>query len=204
MAFARSKRAIILYDAAYAAYIRDPLLPRSIFEIEGAHEVAIEINSFSKLAGFTGVRLGWTVVPNALLFADGSSVKKDWSRIMTTLFNGASNIAQQGALGVLDPVGQQETAQLVNYYMENARLIRTTLLAIGLEVFGGDNAPYLWVHFKGRKSWDVFQDWLERLHLMITPGSGFGPSGEGFMRMTAFGHREQILEAIDRIQNEKP
>ena len=203
IAFAKKNGSIIIYDAAYAAYIRAPHLPRSIYEIEGAHEVALEINSFSKIAGFTGVRLGWTIVPNALRYEDGTPIKKDWTRIMTTIFNGASNIAQQGGLGVLDPLGQQETAQLVNFYMENALLLRTVLQEKGYEVFGGDNAPYLWIRFRERSSWDVFQEFLERLHLVTTPGSGFGPSGEGFVRMTAFGHRENILQAIERLRNNK-
>lgn len=202
VAFAKANRSIIIYDAAYAAYIQDVQLPCTIYEIEGAREVALEINSFSKIAGFTGVRLGWTVVPEELRFEDGTAVKQDWTRVMTTIFNGASTIAQQGGLGVLDPVGQQEIGQLVNFYMDNARLIRSALQTKGFEVFGGDNAPYLWVRFKGRNAWDVFQEWLEHLHLVTTPGAGFGPSGQEFLRLTAFGHREHILEAVERIVNE--
>jgi LL-diaminopimelate aminotransferase len=198
--YARRNKSILLFDTAYAAYIQDPTLPRSIFEIPGAREVAIETSSFSKIAGFTGVRLGWTVVPEELKYEDGSYVKADWNRIMTTLFNGASNIAQAGGLAILQPQGQQETTALARFYMENAQIIKSALTGLGLTVYGGDNAPYLWVDFKGRNSWEVFQELLEECHLVATPGSGFGPAGEGFMRFSAFGHREQVLEAADRLK----
>lgn len=201
VAFAKEQRAIILYDAAYAIFIQDPELPRSIFEIEGAREVAIEISSFSKIAGFTGVRLAWTVVPDTLQFEDGSPVIRDWSRIMTTLFNGASNISQKGGMAVLEPQGWREVTQQVAHYLENAAILKQALESKGLDVFGGVHAPYLWVRFKGRNSWDVFQEFLEKLHIVTTPGVGFGPSGEGFLRLTAFGLRPQILEAADRITN---
>jgi LL-diaminopimelate aminotransferase len=153
--FAKENRSIIIFDAAYANYIQDPSLPRSIFEIEGARNVAIEISSFSKLAGFTGVRLGWTVVPTELCYDDGSSVKADWNRLMSTLFNGASNISQAGGCAVLEEAGLQEVSALTQFYMENAAMIKRTLEKIGYEVYGGSNAPYLWVRFKRRKSWDV-------------------------------------------------
>jgi LL-diaminopimelate aminotransferase len=203
VAFAKKNHSLILFDAAYASYIQDPDLPKSIYEIEGAKEVAIEINSFSKLAGFTGVRLGWTVVPNALKYDNGASIRADWNRITTTLFNGASILSQYGGLAVLEKKGMKEAKDLIDFYLENARLVKTTLEELGYEVFGGDNAPYLWVRFPDRKSWDVFQEILEKTHIVTTPGSGFGPAGEGFLRFTAYGKRENILEAIHRLKKFK-
>ena len=199
--FAESNRSIIIFDSAYANYIQDPLIPKSIFEIEGAKKVAIEISSFSKLAGFTGVRLGWTVIPNELKYDDGASVKADWNRLTSTIFNGASNIAQAGGCAVLDEDGLQEIASLSKFYLENAKIIKETLKDLGYEVFGGENAPYLWVRFKGQNSWDVFQQFLEQYHIVTTPGSGFGPEGEGYIRFTAFGHRKDILRAAARLKN---
>lgn len=204
VAFARRNRSIILYDAAYAAYIRTPDLPRSIFEIEGAREVAIELGSFSKLAGFTGVRLGWTVVPRELTFDDGSSVARDWSRITSTIFNGASNLAQPGGVAVLEPAGLLQVKRIVDGYMANASLLRSVLHGRGCTVYGGDNAPYLWVHFPGRKSWEIFQEMLEQRQLVTTPGVGFGPSGEGFVRLTAFGTPEQVEIAVKRLSGNSP
>lgn len=197
--FAKANQSIILFDSAYANYIQNESYPRSIYEIPGAKEVAIEISSFSKIAGFTGVRLGWTVVPDALRFEDGSSVRADWNRLTSTIFNGASNIAQSGGIAVLDHRGQEEIKALTNFYKENARLIRTTLKSLGYEVYGGDNAPYVWVKFNFRKSWDIFQDFLEKFHIVTTPGSGFGPEGEGFIRISAFNSRANIHEALARI-----
>jgi LL-diaminopimelate aminotransferase len=197
--FAAANQSIIIYDSAYASFIQDPSLPKSIYEIEGAKKVTLEISSFSKLAGFTGVRLGWTVVPDELLFDDGSSVKTDWYRLMSTIFNAAPIISQHGGLAVLEEKGMQEAYQIIHYYLENARIIKEALVGLGYEVYGGGNAPYIWVRFNGRNSWDVFQEFLERYHLITTPGSGFGVQGEGFLRFTAFGHRENILEAVERI-----
>lgn len=202
--FAKHNHSIIIFDSAYANYIQDPTLPKSIFELEGAHEVAIELGSFSKIAGFTGVRLGWSIVPDALKFDDGSSVKADWKRIMSTIFNGASNIAQYGGYAALQKEGIEEIAALTAFYMENTRLIREAMQQLGYEVFGGQNAPYLWVRFKERHSWDVFQEFLEKFHLITTPGIGFGPEGEHFIRLTAFGHREHILNALKRLQIPRP
>jgi LL-diaminopimelate aminotransferase len=197
--FAKRNKSIVIFDAAYANYIMDPSVPKSIYEIDGADEVAIELGSFSKLAGFTGVRLGWSIVPEKLRYEDGSSVKADWSRLMSTLFNGASNIAQQGGCAVLDQKGMQEVAALTSFYMENTRIIREALLSQGHATYGGNNAPYLWVHFPGRNSWDVFQEFMEQYHIVTTPGSGFGPAGEGFIRLTAFGHRNNVVEAMKRL-----
>ena len=199
VAFAEANQSIIIFDAAYAHYIQDPDLPKSIYEIEGAKKVAIEINSFSKLAGFTGIRLGWCVVPEELKYEDGSSVKTDWQRLVTTIFNGASNIAQQGGCAIAEEKGLGEISILTQFYLENARLLAGTLTDSGHEVFGGIHAPYLWVRFKGKKSWDIFDYFLEHYHIITTPGSGFGPSGEEFIRLSAFGHRENILTAINRF-----
>lgn len=197
--FAKANRSIIIFDSAYANYIQDPAIPKSIYEIEGAKQVAIEINSFSKLAGFTGVRLGWSVIPEDLKYDDGTSIKADWNRLTSTVFNGASNIAQAGGCAVLDRL--TEISSLSKFYLENARIINDALMGLGHEVFGGVNAPYLWVRFKEQKSWDVFQHFLNRYHIVTTPGSGFGPAGEGFIRFTAFGRRENILQAVRRLQS---
>jgi LL-diaminopimelate aminotransferase len=196
--FAKRNRSLIIFDAAYANYIQDASLPKSIFEIEGAKEVAIEVNSFSKLAGFTGVRLGWTVIPEALTYEDGSSVRADWNRLTTTIFNGASNIAQTGGFTLLTK-GLEEITALTQLYLENARLIKEKLEELGFPVYGGVNAPYLWVYFEKKSSWEMFQYCLEELHLITTPGSGFGPAGEGFLRFSAFGERANILRAIERL-----
>ena len=196
----KERGSFLIFDAAYSHYIQDKNLPRSIFEIEGARECAIELNSFSKMAGFTGVRLAWSVVPDEMMFEDGSPVKKDWHRIHTTFFNGASCIAQAGAEAALRERGLSEVEEQVQFYLENGRIIRETLINKGLDVYGGDNAPYLWVPFPGKTSWEAFEELLERAHLISTPGSGFGPAGEGFIRFSSFGHRENILEAAERLR----
>lgn len=203
VAYAKKNKCIIIFDAAYACYIQDPNIPKSIFEIPGARDVAIELGSFSKLAGFTGVRLGWSIVPNELKYEDGGSVKADWHRLMSTIFNGASNIAQRGGEAVLDDKGWHDVNEITRFYMENARILREVLESGGHKVFGGTSAPYLWVSFKGRKSWDVFQELLERFQLITTPGIGFGPGGDEYVRMTAFGSRENILEAAKRLRDFK-
>jgi LL-diaminopimelate aminotransferase len=201
---AKEKGSIIIYDSAYSSFIRDPALPKSIFEIEGARACAIEVSSFSKPIGFTGVRLGWTVIPEELVFADGTSVGKDWTRVMTTIFNGASNIAQYGGLASLDEKGLAETRELTDYYLANAAIIRTALCGpnfkkAGVELFGGDNAPYVWARFPGRKSWEIFDLILDSCQVVCTPGAGFGPAGESFIRFSSFGHREQVIEACARL-----
>ncbi len=197
--FAKAQRSIIIFDAAYSMYIQDPTLPKSIFEIPGAKEVAIEVHSLSKSAGFTGVRLGWSVVPEELKFEDGTPVRTDWSRVVTTLFNGASNVAQRGGLVALSDAGMKEMQELVAFYMENAKIIREAVVSKGIEVHGGTNAPYLWARFPGRSSWDSFSEILNKAHIVTTPGSGFGPAGEGFLRLSAFGHRADIIEAAKRL-----
>eukprot|EP00803_Ostreobium_quekettii_P003671 evm.model.scf_66EXC.14 EVM.evm.TU.scf_66EXC.14 scf_66EXC:126003-130407(-) len=198
--FAKRNGSIIVYDAAYALYCEEPDCPKTIYEIPGADEVALEVNSFSKYAGFTGVRLGWTVVPDALRFSDGTPVKTDFNRIMTTCFNGASSIAQAGALACLEPEGYSQMMNVISFYKENAAILRKTFIDMGFSVYGGINSPYVWVGFPGQKSWDVFADILEKCHIVTTPGSGFGPGGEGFVRASAFSTRENVNEAVSRFQ----
>lgn len=200
VAFAKKNGSIIIYDAAYAPFIRSPNVPRSILEIEGARDVAIEVNSFSKYAGFTGVRLGWVVVPNELRFADGSPVKADFDRIMSTCFNGASNIVQAGGVACLDPEGLAEIEDLINYYMENAKILRDTMSELGFSVYGGHDAPYIWVHFPNQNSWDVFNKILNEAQVVTIPGAGFGPGGEGYLRLSAFAPREQCIKASERLR----
>ncbi len=195
----KEKRGLIVFDAAYAAFIRQDDLPRSIYEIPGAREVAIETSSFSKPAGFTGVRLGWTVVPKELCFEDGSPVWNDFHRLVTTLFNGASIFAQTAGLSALSPAGLAETRSQIHYYMTNAQIIGKTLRECGFEVFGGENAPYLWARIPGRDSWSAFDELLHKAHIVCTPGAGFGPAGEGFLRFSAFSHRENVEEAVLRL-----
>lgn len=204
VAFARDAGCIVLFDAAYSFFIQDETLPRSIYEIEGAETCAIEMQSFSKPAGFTGVRLGWCVVPDALRFEDGSRVQDAWTRITNTAFNGASNIAQAGGFAALDDEGLRQMRSTIRYYLDNASVIRRTLQsgafrAMGVEVYSGGNAPYVWASFAGRKSWDVFDEILRQCHVVVTPGAGFGPSGESFIRFSSFGHREDIEEACRRL-----
>lgn len=198
--FAKTNKSIIVFDAAYAAFVQDSQLPKSIFEIEGAKDVAIEIGSFSKMAGFTGVRLGWTIIPNELKYEDGTLINGDWHRLICTVFNGASNIAQKGGMAVLDDLGWRETEEQVHFYLENAKIIKKVLDQQGLEVYGGYHSPYLWVRFNSRNSWDVFQELMDDYHIITTPGSGFGPSGEGFIRFSSFAHRNHVLLATERLQ----
>ena len=202
--YARAHEATILYDAAYAAYIRDADVPHSIYEIAGAREVAIECRSFSKSAGFTGLRLAYTVVPKEAQgrTARGEAVSLNtlWLRRTSTKSNGAPYIVQKAAAAAYTPDGQKQVRRLIDYYMENAAIIRDGLMAAGLTVYGGRNAPYLWVRTPaGLSSWDFFDKLLAEAHVVGMPGSGFGPSGEGYFRLTAFGSREQTEEAVARI-----
>ncbi len=203
--WARRQGAVILYDGAYEAYIRDPEIPHSIYEIQGAREVAIEFRSFSKSAGFTGTRCAFTVVPKELQGrdADGKTVSLNalWFRRMSTKFNGVPYVVQRAAAAVYTDEGRRQTRAIIDYYMENARIIRQGLEATGLAVYGGRNAPYIWVKTPpGLSSWDFFDKLLNEAHVVGTPGSGFGPSGEGYFRLTAFGRREQAEEAVQRIK----
>ena len=198
----KERGSILVFDAAYAPFIRTPGVPKSIFEIEGAKEVAIEVNSFSKYAGFTGVRLGWTVIPSALKFADGTPVKQDFNRVMTTAFNGASNIVQSGGMACLDDEGMKEIDSLIDYYLENAKLLREAMESIGWKVHGGTDAPYIFVELPEEMggSWAAFQTILEKTQVVTIPGSGFGPGGEGFLRLSAFAPRDSVTEACKRLK----
>lgn len=204
VSYALKNKAIIIFDAAYSEYIQDENLPKSIYEIDGAKRCCIEIQSFSKSSGFTGVRLGWTVAPKDLIVenSDLGEINQLWNRRQTTMFNGASNIAQEGGLAVLSDEGQIQTHQQVKYYMENAKIIKECLESLGLKVFGGVNAPYLWVKCpQGLTSWEFFDKLLNEAHVVSTPGSGFGKMGEGYLRLSAFGHRENIEKAVKSIKD---
>lgn len=197
----KEKGSILVFDAAYAPFIRTPGVPKSIYEIEGAKDVAIECNSFSKYAGFTGVRLGWTVVPSDLKFSDGTPVRNDFNRVMTTAFNGASNIVQAGGLACLDEEGMKEIDSLIDYYLENAKLLKDAMESIGYKVFGGTDAPYVFVQLpEGKSSWDAFCEILEKAQVVTIPGAGFGPGGEGYLRLSAFASRENVEEACTRLK----
>lgn len=203
--WAREMRAIIIFDAAYEAYITDPSLPHSIYEIEGARSCAIEMRSFSKRAGFTGVRCAFTVIPDELVgaAADGTEVRvRDlWNRRHTTKFNGVSYVAQRAAEAVYSPEGLAQTGAQIAFYMENARLLRQGLVSAGFAVHGGVNAPYIWLKTPGgQPSWDFFNKLLGEAHVVGTPGVGFGPSGEGYFRLSAFNSRANVEEAIERIR----
>jgi len=204
VAYAKKYKAVIVFDAAYSEYISDAKLPKSIYEIEGAESCAIEIQSFSKSAGFTGVRLGWSIVPMALRCENSArgELNQHWNRRQTTMFNGASNIAQEGGLSILSQIGQKETHAQIAYYMKNAEIIRKGLEAVGMTVFGGIHAPYLWVKCpKGLSSWEFFDTLLEKAHVITIPGSGFGKNGEGYMRLSACDHRENIEKAVRSIRD---
>lgn len=203
--FAKANDAIILFDAAYESYIQEPDIPHSIYEIDGAKEVAIEFRSFSKTAGFTGTRCAYTVVPKAVMGRTSSgethSLNKLWNRRQTTKFNGVPYIIQRGAQAVYTPEGQQQIKEVIKYYMANAKIIREGLQSIGLQVFGGVNAPYIWLKTPNNMdSWDFFDKLLTEVNIVGTPGTGFGPSGAGYFRLTAFGSRENTEQAIERIK----
>ena len=203
--YALSNNSVILFDAAYEAFITDPAIPHSIYEIEGAKRCAIEFRSFSKTAGFTGVRCGLVVVPEELEGTTSTGEKysfnKLWLRRQTTKFNGASYPVQKAAAAVYSEEGWQETKANIDYYMENARIIREGLSEAGLTVYGGVNGPYIWLKTPaGLTSWDFFDKLLNECNVVGTPGSGFGPSGEGYFRLSAFGNRDNVIEAVARIK----
>ena len=196
---------IIFYDAAYEAFIRDENIPHSIYEIRGARKVAIEFHSYSKTAGFTGVRCGYTVVPKELTAAimDGNRLPLNpfWLRRQSTKFNGTSYISQRAAEAIYTPEGKRQTQETINYYMENARIMHEALSQLGFKVYGGTDAPYLWVKTPGNTpSWQFFEELLYGAQIVCTPGVGFGPSGEGFVRLTSFGDRANCIEAMERIR----
>ena len=200
--WARSTKALILFDAAYEAFIRTPGIPRSIYECEGARECAIEFRSYSKTAGFTGLRCGYTVVPKGLAAyaADGRPVelRPMWTRRQTTKFNGASYITQRGAEAVYSPEGAAQTKATIDFYLENARLIKEAFGKLGYTVAGADDSPYVWINVRS-DSWEFFDVLLKRLNIVTTPGAGFGRAGEGFIRVSAFNSRANVLKAIERI-----
>lgn len=198
--YAKENDAIILYDAAYECFITDPTLPRSIFEIEGANTCAIEFCSFSKMAGFTGTRCGWTVVPDDL-YRENLSLRQMWLRRQTTKFNGVSYIVQRGAEAALTEEGQKQVKQNICYYKENARIIAETLDAMNIFYTGGKNSPYLWMKCpNGLNAWAFFHDLLEKANIVGTPGIGFGENGKNFFRLTAFGDRESTYKAAERLR----
>jgi LL-diaminopimelate aminotransferase len=204
--YARQNKVLILFDAAYEAFIRDPKIPHSIYEIDGAREVAIEFRSYSKTAGFTGVRCAFTVVPKELkaYTKDGKAVEVApiWNRRHCTKFNGVSYVTQLGTTAIYTPQGKQQVRRIIDLYMGNALLIVDSLTKLGYEVYGGRNAPYVWVRTpNGVSSWEYFDLLLQRANVVCTPGAGFGAAGEGYLRLSAFNHPERVKEAMDRIAN---
>ncbi len=202
--YAKAERAVLFFDAAYEAYITDPAVPHSIYEVPGARDVAIEFRSFSKTAGFTGVRCAFTVIPKSLKAyrKDGTAVEVRplWGRRLCTKFNGVSYVTQAGAAAVYSPEGSRQVRETIDLYMANASLIRDRLSRLGYTIYGGVHAPYLWLRTPGgMASWEFFDLLLTRIHVVGTPGVGFGPAGEGFLRLTAFARPEQVQEAMDRF-----
>lgn len=204
--YARENKSIILFDAAYESFIQETDIPHSIYEIEGAKEVAIEFRSFSKTAGFTGTRCAYTVVPKTVMAytVEGKAhpLNNLWNRRQTTKFNGVPYIIQKAAQAVYSPEGKKQIKETISYYMTNAKIIREGLTSIGLQVFGGVNAPYIWLKTPNNMdSWEFFDKLLTQVNIVGTPGTGFGPSGEGYFRLTAFGSRENTEQAVERITN---
>ena len=201
--WANANKALILFDAAYEAFIRTPGIPHSIYECKGAKTCAIEFRSYSKTAGFTGIRCGYTVVPKDVVAytADGAPVelRPMWTRRQTTKFNGASYITQRGAEAIYSPEGQAQCKAIIDFYLGNAKLIREALSAAGYAVTGGVDSPYIWVDVKG-DSWEFFDKLLKDANVVTTPGAGFGKAGEGYIRISAFNSRENVLEAIERLK----
>ena len=213
--YAISEEALILYDAAYEAYIQSKDVPHSIYEIPGAKQCAVEFHSYSKTAGFTGIRCGYTVVPKGVKSERVKSEKSGlletvslnalWNRRQSTKFNGASYLSQRAAEAIYTPEGKAQTKATIAYYMENARLMREALTSMGFKVYGGVDAPYLWVSTpKGMTSWEFFDWMLHSAHVVCTPGAGFGDQGEGFVRLTAFGTHENTEKALERIRQTLP
>ncbi|MBQ0048125.1 MAG: LL-diaminopimelate aminotransferase [Prevotellaceae bacterium] len=203
--YAINNDVLIMYDAAYEAYIQDESIPHSIYEIPGAKQVAIEFHSYSKTAGFTGTRCGYTVVPKDVTAktADGKKVSLNgiWLRRQCTKFNGTSYITQRGAEAIYSPEGKQQIKDTIAYYMENARIMREAFAQMGVKTYGGENAPYIWVKTpKGMTSWQFFDALLSEANVVGTPGVGFGPAGEGYFRFTAFGQKEDCIEAMERLK----
>lgn len=203
--YALANDVLIMYDAAYEAYIQDEDIPHSIYEIEGAKKCAIEFHSYSKTAGFTGVRCGYTIIPKELMAvsAGGEKVSLNhlWNRRQCTKFNGTSYITQRGAEAIYTEEGKKQIKETIAYYMENARIMREAFTELGMKFFGGKNAPYIWLKTPGNMtSWEFFDEMLHKINVVGTPGVGFGPSGEGFFRFTAFGSKEDCTEAMRRLK----
>ena len=206
--YAKENQAILFYDAAYEAFIAEEGIPHSIYEIEGANDVAIEFRSFSKTAGFTGIRCGYVVIPQQLQAytktGEAKAVGSLWNRRQSSKFNGVSYVTQKAAEAIYTEAGQQEIQEKIAYYMENAKLLRQGLTDLGYEVYGGKNAPYIWLKVpQGYTSWEFFDELLQQVGIVGTPGAGFGPSGEGYFRLTAFGTKENTMEALERIKKRK-
>ncbi len=204
IAYAKNEKAVILFDAAYEGYITDSSIPHSIYEVEGASEVAIEFRSFSKSAGFTGIRCGYTVVPKEIFgytaAGDAVDLHQLWARRHSTKFNGVAYPVQRGAEAVYSSEGATAIRALISFYLENAAIMRTELTKVGIQVYGGEHAPYLWLETpKNWDSWEFFDYLLENTHVVGTPGAGFGSAGEGYFRLSAFNHRDKIEEAMERI-----
>ena len=204
--YAKENKSIILYDAAYEAFITEENIPHSIYEVDGAKEVAIEFKSYSKTAGFTGVRCAYVVIPKELkgYTKEGKEVRlnKLWNRRTCTKFNGVSYIVQKAAEAIYSEEGKKQIQENINYYLENAKIIKQGLEEIGVKVYGGVNSPYVWLKVpEGMTSWEFFDKLLEEANVVGTSGSGFGPHGEGYFRLTAFGTKENTIEAIERIKN---
>ena len=197
--YANAHDAVIMYDAAYEAYIQEEDVPHSIFAIDGARSCAVEFRSFSKNAGFTGVRLGFTVIPKELV-REGVSLHSMWARRHGTKYNGAPYIQQKAGLAVYGDEGQREIREQIRYYMRNAKVIYEGLKKLGYEVFGGVNSPYVWLHTGERSSWEFFDELLDKAHVVGTPGSGFGPEGEHYFRLTGFGSYENTVRAVERMK----
>lgn len=205
--YAQEHDALICYDVAYEAFIRHDGIPHSIYELEGARQVAVEFHSFSKTAGFTGIRCGYMVVPSEVTMRTQSgkrvALNPLWQRRQSTKFNGTSYLSQRAAEAVYSPEGSAQVQQTIDYYMQNARTMRSALHEMGFQVYGGEDSPYLWVKVpEGTTSWSFFDTLLHKAHVVCTPGVGFGPSGEGYVRLTAFGNHEATLSALQRIQTQ--
>lgn len=198
--FAKRNRSIIVYDSAYVYYVRRSDVPRSIYEIPGAEEVAIELGTFSKMAGFTGLRLGWSVFPKTLKYDDGNALARDWFWVYSRMFNGSASTAQAGGVAALSPEAQEEYRKNADDYLANAKMLKETMLQLGYEAYGAEDCPYTYVKFPGMTSWEAFQDVLERCHIVSIPGSGFGPGGEGYIRFSGFGDTATIHKAIQRLR----
>jgi len=199
VSIALARKLFIILDVAYREFIRGDF-PKSIYEIEGAKKVAIEVGSFSKSSGFSGVRLGWSVVPKELCYENGSPAHSDFHRLFTAVFNGASILSQRAGLQILSPEGEKEITTQIDSYLEQAQLLREALRAKSFSVVGGDQAPYIWVKMENKTSWEGFDYFLKNLGIVVTPGIGFGPAGEGFIRLSGLARPEVISEAISRIQ----